>query len=695
MTFNTILHYAAACVCTGAAGFALVRDRSSFVHRIFALGMVLLALESLFNGLCARAISPEAAILWQHWRFGAAAIFPGIWLVFSLSFGRENFRTLVLKWKWGILTCFLLLFLLVGLFWSDFFMGEPLRIPDGWVFRLGWPGYGFHICFLISLVMILMVLENTLRASKGRKRWQVKFMVLGIGGYFATRIFTGSHALIFHAVDLEFDIINMAALLAANLLIVIAMLRNGVLRVDIYMSHKMLYHSITLIVVGAYFLALGISFKIITPFLPFPVVAVFVFLALLGLVMVLLSDRMRLKTKHFVSRHLRRPQYDYRNVWMAFTARTAALVQEKAFCEEVVKMISEFFDILSVSVWLKDDRHQGLRCAGSTTVSESRNGNSVRLPHGFSDLARLTDTWQPVIDLAASGDMSTLGFRRFLIDFFSEARIRYLIPLRAAGDVLGFVSLADRVSGLPLSFEERDLLRTIADQVAAGLLNLKLSEHLLQAREMEAFQTVAAFFVHDLKNLASKLSMTLENLPVHFDNPDFREDALALMSRSVDQINTICRQLSVVRKKLDIRPVQTDLNQVVTGTLNGMDGLTNGFLVQKFHPVPKILVDPEQIQKVLLNLVLNACDAVGDDGEIVVSTGMQDDWVAITVKDNGCGMSAAFMNQSLFRPFKTTKAKGTGIGLFQCKMIVEAHKGLIEVDSREGKGTTFRVLLPV
>jgi signal transduction histidine kinase len=65
------------------------------------------------------------------------------------------------------------------------------------------------------------------------------------------------------------------------------------------------------------------------------------------------------------------------------------------------------------------------------------------------------------------------------------------------------------------------------------------------------------------------------------------------------------------------------------------------------------------------------------------------------VKDNGCGMSREFMDQSLFRPFRTTKAKGTGIGLFQSKMIVEAHNGRIEVDSQEGEGSTFRVLLPV
>jgi len=675
--------------------FALVRDRRSLVHRVFALGMAILALESVFNGLCARAVFPDAAIRWQHLRFLAAATWPAVWLVFSLSFGREDFRTLVFKWKWGILACFLLLLSFVSIFWPNFFRGDPVQIPNGWGFVLGWSGYGFHICLLLIMVMILMILEKTLRASRGRKRWQVKFLVLGIGGYFAARLYTGSHALIFHTVNLEFDIINGAALLVANILIVIAMLRNGVLHVEIYMSRKMLYNSITMMVVGIYFLALGISSKMINPYLSFPLLVLFVFLALLCLFMVLLSDRVRLKMKRLVSRHLRRPLYDYRNVWMDFTARTAAMVEEKDLCETVVKMISEMFDVLSVSIWLVHEKQDALRCAGSTVTSDTRASNLSLPKNGSRDVVQSLDKVSCLLDLEEPADTSFLGISPQELDRIRDAKIRYMVPLSAGGDVLGFISLDERVKWQPLSLEESDLLRTIADQVAAGLLNLKLSRRLGQAKEMEAFQTISAFFVHDLKNLASKLSMTLENLPVHFDNPAFREDALGVMSQSVDQINAICSRLSVLREKLEIHPVQTDLNQVVTSTLTGLDGLPNGCLVQKLQPVPEILADPDQIQKVVFNLILNAGDAVGNDGEIVVSTEKQDGWVALTVSDNGCGISKEFMDQFLFRPFRTTKTRGTGIGLFQSKMIVEAHNGVIEVDSREGQGSTFRVLLPI
>jgi hypothetical protein len=92
---------------------------------------------------------------------------------------------------------------------------------------------------------------------------------------------------------------------------------------------------------------------------------------------------------------------------------------------------------------------------------------------------------------------------------------------------------------------------------------------------------------------------------------------------------------------------------------------------------------------------MNANQAVGNGGEIRVATGHKEDWVTFSVSDNGCGMSKEFIEQSLFRPFKTTKKNGMGIGLFQSKMIVEAHQGRIEVESEVGRGTTFKVFLPL
>jgi putative PEP-CTERM system histidine kinase len=264
----------------------------------------------------------------------------------------------------------------------------------------------------------------------------------------------------------------------------------------------------------------------------------------------------------------------------------------------------------------------------------------------------------------------------------------------SGGEFLGIMTASEKVTKEPFSIEDLDLMKTIADQTAGTILNIKMSEHLSRSKEMEAIQTMSTFFVHDLKNVASGLSLMMENLPLHYENPEFRNDALQAISKNVKKINDMCRGLSLLRQKIVLQPTLTDLSQLMNSTVATLNGWKTS-IIQDLDSLPRVLVDPEQIQKVITNLILNANEATENRGEIRVGAKKEKDWVVLSVSDNGCGMSKEFIENSLFRPFKTTKRQGMGIGLFHSKMIVEAHQGRIEVESEEGKGTTFRVLLPL
>jgi len=102
------------------------------------------------------------------------------------------------------------------------------------------------------------------------------------------------------------------------------------------------------------------------------------------------------------------------------------------------------------------------------------------------------------------------------------------------------------------------------------------------------------------------------------------------------------------------------------------------------------------VEKVIENLVLNALEAMaGKNGTLTIKAGETDDGkVFISVSDTGIGMSREFMRQRLYHPFATTKKKGVGLGLYTCREVVRAHGGSIDVESEEGAGTTFRVVLP-
>jgi putative PEP-CTERM system histidine kinase len=688
------IHFISAAACVALAVFSLFQERRAWVRFLFLLGMVALALEALANGLVSMAPVRSEALAWQMWRYRLAAFVPGIWLVVCIGLSSRSVRPQWTRLRWVVALVFLTHLTLIFLFRAAFFTGEAERLAYGWVFALGWAGYGFHLATVFSLVLVFILLERILASVAGRKRWQVKFFVFGIGGFTAVRFFNASLALVYRAANQELTLVHAAVLLAAAPLFLIAMRRSGGLVTDLHISHKALYNSLVLIIVGVFFLALGISAHTLQDVLPFPLRSILVFLALIGLVMALFSDRLRLRLKSFVGTHLAQGRHDYRDIWLNFSRRTATLMDEKALCQEVARMVAERLDALSVSLWLKGDRKR-MTCRGSTVFSDAEAESLPDNGRLMEAVAAMRIPATGVIELEQPEKDQPEALLASQRGFIEQARMQFLVPLSFQDSFLGFISLGDRVGGRKLSSEDKHILAAFAQQASASLANIQISQRLRQAREIEAFQTVSAFFVHDLKNLAARLSMMLQNLPGNFDNPEFRQDALRLMSGSVDKINTICARLSSLRGTFEIHPDTLDLNALVRTTLQDMNGYLGCLVRKELADLPRISADPSQLQRVIMNLLLNAREAVGQTGEITVHTAARSGWVELGVADNGRGMSQSFLENRLFRPFQTTKTKGTGIGLFQSKAIVEAHGGRIEVESTEGEGSLFRVLLPI
>ncbi len=698
MTLSAFISFAAAVICGGLAAWVIFRDLRSFAHRTFALGMTALALEQALAGMSAQAVLSADVIWWQRLRMFATGFVPGSWLLFSLSFGRANYKEFVAKWKWVALASFALPLTLLVFFADSFFAGNTLLYGStGSLLLLGWSGFAFYSFFLVGAVIILMNLERTLRGFTGSMRWQIKFMVLGVGGLFAVKIYVSSQALLFSSVNTTLDLVSSAALIVAAVLVIVSFVRLRILNVDIYLSQTFLYNSITVMVVGLYLLAASVLATVVNHLggRQSIALAVFVlFLSFLGLIILLLSDELRQKVKRFIYHHFHRPQYDYRNEWKRFTQRTVSVLDIKNLSASVAAMVSETFGVSSVTVYLLDETQERVLLGGSTIFSESQQANKISVENAPVELIRaLRDQQMPVDFDRIEADWAR-DFKRRHQDFLSEAQVRYCVPLMANQQVLGVMTLNNRLTKESFSVEDFDLLKMIADQAAANLLNIKLSEDLIQAKKMEAFQALSAFFVHDLKNVASTLSLTMQNLPAHFDDPDFRKDAMSTISKSVSKINGMCSNLSLLSKKPELHKTIVDLNELITSMLAGLNGCIRTSLIQDTHPLPELYIDPDEMQKVFLNLILNANDAVGGRGEIQVTTEQRDGWVMLSVSDNGCGMSNEFIARSLFQPFQTTKKQGLGIGLFHSKKIVTAHGGRIEVESEEGKGSKFRVMLP-
>jgi len=703
MDFAYIFAFASALFAGAIAVVIALSARRSIAHWSLATGMAALAAESVCSGFAADALLPDEIVHWQSCSIIALAFIPATWLLFSLCYARGNYREFISRWRYCLAAALVIPCGLAILFRGKLLVSAD-RLTQGqtWMLAMGLAAFAIHFIFLIAAVVILMNFERTFRASIGTMRWRIKPMLLGLGLLFAARGYTSSQALLFHGINLSLQSVNSVALLLACLLIIRSLSRSGSFQVTVYPSHSILLGSFTMILAGVYLLLVGGLARIVS-YLgtgnAFAVEAFVVLIALVGLTTLLLSEKVRLHTKRFVSRHFQRPQYDYRSVWRTFTQGTARRLEPTELCETVAKLVSQVFQALSVTVWLVDGQRENLVFTASTSISGAKATALAFDPADLSEVMAALQTHPEPLDIDSSREVWAIVLRRLHPDEFRKGGNRLCVPLVAAGELLGVMTLGDRVGGIPYSLQDFDLLKSVGDQAATSLLNIQLSQRLAQAKQLEAFQAMSAFFVHDLKNTASTLSLMLQNLPIHFNDPEFRADALRGVSKTVTHINDLISRLGLLRQELTIRTAESDLNEVVTTVLN-QPGLlreksgTSIDLVKELLPLPKLQMDRAQIQNVLTNLLLNARDALTSGGQIKVETSQRNGWAILRVSDNGCGMTTEFIKRSRFRPFQTTKKKGLGIGMFQARIIVEAHHGRIEVESTPGKGTAFRILLP-
>ena len=698
MTPTSLLLVSAAVFSTGLAGAVVLRARGSVARWSFSVGMLILAAESACSALASGASEPESVRLWEALTLTARALVPAVWLTFSLTYSRGEYRQNLSRSRALLVAACLLPIAAVLLFQQGALEVTAADGEEGgFLVRLGTVAKVLNAAVLVGSILIMTNLERTFRAAVGTMRWRIKYLVLGLGLLFATRIYTASQTLLFSRHDAGFAAIEAAALLMGCILITIAYLRSGWSDVEIYPSRTILQSSVTVMVAGAYLFVIGVFAQVVAAMggaRHFQAQALIVILGVTGLAALLLSDRLREKLQRAVSRHFKRPQHDSQKVWTLVTERLARLSDEKALATGGAQLISETFHVLSVTVWLLDEHQQRLALAGSTSQAagdENPVATPTERPLAIDDIAHQTAPFDVEAITEAWGE----ALRAANPPNFQHGGKRLGVPLISGTQWLGLAVLADRVSGVPYTPEEVELLQCIADQLAASLLNLRLAARIARSRELEAFQTVSAFFVHDLKNAASSLNLTLRNMPIHFDDPSFRADALRAISSTVDRINSVTSRLGLLRGKLELNRVDLDLNELIREIVATMAG-TGGLAIETtLASLPRISGDRERLHSVLTNLLLNARDALGGEGKISVETAISQDRVLVTVGDNGSGMTPEFLRDSLFRPFQTTKKEGIGIGMFQTKTIVEAHGGTIQVESEQGKGSTFRVRLPI
>jgi hypothetical protein len=465
------------------------------------------------------------------------------------------------------------------------------------------------------------------------------------------------------------------------------------LDVDVSVSRDVVRNSIIVMVVGAYLLSVGLVGQMIRTFggdFSSYLQLVFVFVALIFIVLVLLSTHVRKTTKMFINKHFFRSKYDYGKEWLRLTNRLSSKLDVYDLASSLATLFGEIFWIDTMLLWLRDEREDDLRRVypGNSPLADPIRGNPalVRL---------LAEGDRPVLldDLEGSPDLPENGAKQ--ITLLKEKGVSILVPLMLETKLVGVLGLSKSRYGVEFDTEDIALINTIARQAASSLLSAQLATSIVQSKELETFHLFSTFVIHDLKNFVSMLSLVARNMEKNFSNPAFQKDAVASVSQTVEKMKRMMVQLSALTRSPIPSMAEMDVNELIREVLGEMKGAIRSRIVVDYQDLPKIRVDPEQMMSVIKNLVKNADEAIKNGGEIRLTTEVKDGKVLISVSDNGCGIPREYMEGELFTLFASTKSDGFGIGLYQAKRIVESHGGRIEAESEVGMGSTFRIRLPV
>jgi signal transduction histidine kinase len=286
--------------------------------------------------------------------------------------------------------------------------------------------------------------------------------------------------------------------------------------------------------------------------------------------------------------------------------------------------------------------------------------------------------------------------------------LAFVLGYQILGPVRRLAAEADGKGDMPVAGDE---VRALSHSVHGLMENVdqtrselqKSRESLLQVEKMALVGKLAAGMAHSIRNPFTSVKMRLFSLGRSLELADTQKEDFEVISDEIRHIDTIVQNFLEFSRPPKLKMQSISPSAVVDQTLQLLEHRLKSYdvsvTIQREQPLPEIDADPEQLKEVLVNLMVNACEAIEKGGTIVIHedvalTPSNGSVAVIRVSDDGPGISEA-TRQKVFEPFFTTKEEGTGLGLSIVARIIEEHGGTVAVESREGRGAAFVISLPI
>lgn len=676
-----------------------IRGRS---RQIVGLATVLATLAfafHLFSLLRLVQIGPRPVpVSWTYTTVASALPMLLAGFVFSACFGRQDpagaFR--IQRRTFLFFTAVGIGFLAL-LHHPDFIVGYDWADTLGTI-HIGFVGKAYLSFLLIGLVMVGHNLEKTYRISPAGDRYKLRLALLGLFSLLGFFVFILAGGLLYSSLGLGKLISSSLPIVFASLAVAYGYLKGGITDVHAPTSRGVVYSSFTALAAGLFVLSIGLAAQVatLTNWSPDEILVItFGFLAVMTTVLLLISNRFQRSVRRFIDRNFYVNRFDYRTQWAKITAALEDAQTPEQLLDATSDYLRDTFDASELTIATRSPATSTLR----PVRGKGADDGSLVL-HADSPLyTRLAKSGKAKMLTRQPDDMINIPIYAEDREWLDRTASTIVAPLLSHGTLTGMIGLARNEDKDPFTFEDVALLESMSAHVAAALRAMDLTQQVAETRETELMGQWSSMLLHDLKNYLSPLRMASANLEEYKDDPEAVGMCASDVRRVAEKMEGLVTRLSELRQKAKLGLEEVCPNALVQDTVTDMQlrrrtGITTTLKLDAESP---IRADRDMMRRVIENLITNAVEAMEGEGEITIVTKdfrqNGEPQVHIQVQDTGRGMPAEFIREGLFRPFSTTKKKGLGLGLYQCRSIVQAHGGELTVESRVGEGSRFQIAL--
>jgi hypothetical protein len=481
----------------------------------------------------------------------------------------------------------------------------------------------------------------------------------------------------------------------------------------ISISRESIYTSITLFITGAVLLGLGVTVYIFRQFsLLFTYFELFMIVFTLAFFSILIasSGRMRVMIIRFFSVRIFKHKYDYKEQFLRLHQTYISDSNMQQSFTELIENMKYSFTVDDAYIFLLNSENGNYYIHKNPEFATHKE----LWFSGDSQFVKAFENDNTYLDFAYSSENN-----REKTVLKSEKQIIHSLDIAAAFPILykekllGLLALNYNL-GKKLDYEDIQLIQIFALSIGNVIFKHKMLKASIEQKQFESFNHIASFVIHDIKNQVATLSLISKNSKENIKNPDFQKSLLNSLNGCVTNLQALLDKFTAPLKKEEINLQNENINSIIEKVINdsGIKSFGKVLVESNFGFEEMIRIDGTHLYYIIMNLVKNSLEAMNFSGKITISTGeiheninklskefqVSENFLSnmeayIKIIDNGCGMSKKFISEKLFQPFTSTKDKGIGIGLYQCKILIEKMGGKLICQSELHTGTKFCIVL--